>query len=34
MYANDDAFRERIDTAGGKGTAAFAAQAIEVFTKE
>ena len=33
MYANDDAFRERIDAAGGKGTAAFAAQAIEVFTK-
>ena len=31
MYATDDAFRQRIDAAGGKGTAAFAAQAIEAY---
>ena len=33
MYANDDAFRKRIDAAGGEGTAAFAARAIEVYCK-
>ena len=33
MYANDDAFRDRIDAAGGEGTAAFAAQAIEAYCK-
>jgi len=33
MYLADDRFRENIDRAGGKGTAAFAAGAIEVFCR-
>lgn len=32
MYVSDSSFSENIDTAGGKGTAQFAAKAIEIFT--
>ena len=32
MYANDAAFRNRIDAAGGEGTAAFVSRAIEIRT--
>ena len=31
MYAADSAFQARIDSAGGKGTAAFAAKAIAAY---
>ena len=31
MYTGDERFRENIDRAGGEGTAAFAAQAIEIY---
>ena len=31
LYAADSAFRERIDAAGGAGTAAFAAKAIGIY---
>ncbi|MBQ4639427.1 MAG: MerR family transcriptional regulator [Clostridia bacterium] len=34
MYAQDERFRQNIDAHGGPGTAAFAAKAIEIFTKE
>lgn len=33
MYTADDRFRERIDGAGGTGTAAFAAEAIAVYCR-
>ena len=32
MYSSDDRFRASIDRAGGEGTAAFAAEAIRIFT--
>ena len=33
MYAAGDSMTENIDKAGGKGTAAFARQAIDIFCK-
>ena len=34
MYVSDDRFRKNIDQAGGKGTAAFAKRAIEIYCRK